>query len=89
MQDIKSVLDTQYSNSNKNFNNSNSTVNPTTVLESLSDLIPDDGYQPYYLKQLRTLGYNRFMELAGKARAGSDTPQKLFCWMLKNNKIVQ
>lgn len=27
--------------------------------------------------------------MAQKARAGSDTPQRLFCWMLKNNELVQ
>lgn len=74
---------------NKNLNNSNSTVEPTTVLHNLSDIIPDDGYYPFYLKRLNELGYQRFMELANKARAGSETPAKLFCWMLKHNKIVQ
>ena len=78
----------QYSNSNLNLNNSNSTVEPTTVLRSLTDLIPNDGYNPFYLKQLKLLGYQRFMELAKKARKGSDTPAKLFAWMLKHNDIV-
>jgi hypothetical protein len=79
----------QYSNSNlNNLNNSNSTVEPTTVLVNLPDLI-HEGYEPYYIKQLNRLGYARFMELAQKARAGSDTPQKLFSWMLKHNEIVQ
>lgn len=81
----------QYSNSDSNsgnLNNSNSTVTPKEVLASVSDLI-HDGYQPFYVKQLRLLGRTRFMELANKARAGSEDPQKLFAWMLKNNEIVK
>lgn len=86
--DINSVLQ-QYSNSNiNNLNNSNSTVNPTTVLSNITDLV-HEGYEPFYIKQLNLLGYERFMELANKARAGSDTPQRLFCWMLKNNMLVK
>lgn len=90
MQSLKSTLTEQYSTVtvNKNLNNSNSTVNSTTVLRNLSDVIPDDGYYPFYLRKLNHLGYERFMELANKARAGSDTPAKLFCWMLKNNQLV-
>lgn len=90
--EIKSIIkDTvQYSNSSLNtLNNSNSTVAPSEVLRSLTDLIPNDGYNPFYLKQLKLLGYARFMELAQKARQTSDTPQRLFTWMLKNNDIVK
>lgn len=89
---VKEILpNTRYSTVtvNKNLNNSNSTVDPTTVLHNLSDIIPDDGYNKFYLNRLRDLGYGRFMELAQKARASSDTPQKLFAWMLKHNEIVQ
>lgn len=90
MQKLESFLNKQqYSNSNKDLINSNSTVEPVRVIQSLTDLIPDDGYHPYYISRLRVLGYTRFMELAQKARAGSDTPQRLFCWMLKNNELVQ
>jgi len=87
--DIKSLLNNvQYSNSSsKSLNNSNSTVEPTTVIRNLTDLI-HEGYEPFYLRKLDKLGYERFMELAQKARAGSDTPQKLFSWMLKNNDLV-
>lgn len=77
----------QYSTVNKNINYS--TVSSDTVLSNLSDLIPNDGYTPFYTKQLNTLGYKRFMELAGKARAGSDTPQRLFCWMLKHSEQIK
>lgn len=67
----------------------NSTVTLHEVLTNLSDIIPNDGYAPFYAKQLESLGYKRFMELAGKARAGSDTPQRLFCWMLKHSELVK
>lgn len=87
MQSLKNTL--QYSNSKFNkLNNSNSTVS-SKVIKSLSDVIPDDGYYPFYLKKLRELGNERFVELANKARAGSDTPVRLFCWMLKNNELVK
>ena len=82
----------QYSNSSSNepLGYSNSTVPSTEdVLSSLTDLIINADYNPWYAKQLRKLGYNRFMELANKARAGSESPQTLFKWMLKNNKIVK
>lgn len=80
----------QYSNSNlPKVNNSNSTVEATTIIKNLSDIIPDDGYAGFYLNKLKQLGTARFMELAQKARAGSDTPAKLFAWMLKHNEIVK
>lgn len=61
-----------------------------TIFNSLRDVIPqDDGYLPFYVKRFNDLGYERFMTLVSKARAGSDTPQKLFSWMLKNNGIVR
>lgn len=87
--EIPKSLTVQYSNSNSNINNSNSTVDPTTVLSSLTDIVPDDGYTGFYINRLRTLGYERFMELAQKARAGSDTPAILFAWMLKHNELVK
>lgn len=89
---MKSIKETvQYSNSNlTKLNNSNSTVEePSKLIKNLSDLIPDDGYTGFYLNKYRQLGRERFMELAQKARAGSDTPAKLFAWMLKNNEIVR
>lgn len=86
VENITDVATVQYSKL-KTLNNSNSTVEPTTVLDCISDLV-HDGYQPYYIKQIKQLGVERFMELANKARAGSNTPQLLFSWMLKNNKII-
>lgn len=89
---MESIKDTvQYSNSNlTKLNNSNSTVEePSKLIKNLSDLIPDDGYTGFYLNKYRQLGRERFMELAQKARAGSETPAKLFAWMLKNNEIVR
>ena len=88
MQSFKETV--QYSNSKfTKVNNSNSTVEPTTIIKNLSDLIPDDGYTGFYLNKIKQLGVPRFMELAQKARAGSDTPTKLFAWMLKHNDIVR
>lgn len=88
---MESIKDTvQYSNSNlSKINNSNSTVEASKLIKNLSDIIPNDGYTGFYLNKYRLLGRERFLELAQKARAGSDTPAKLFAWMLKNNDIVR
>lgn len=87
----------QYSNLTS-LNNStvNSTVEDTcspeyfiNLFKNLADVIPDDGYYPFYRAKLEELGAARFVALANKARAGSETPQKLFCWMLKNPALVR
>lgn len=82
-----------YSDSNQNTeDNSHSTVTVPSneeILASIPDLIPNEEYNPWYLKQLRRLGYKRFMYLAAQARKGSDTPAVLFKWMLQNNGIVK
>ena len=86
MENLQSAL--QYSNSRlSNLNNSNSTVTCKEVLSSLTDLIPEDDYKPFYVSKYNKLGYKRYMELANKARAGK-SPQRLFFWMLKNNELV-
>lgn len=88
----KAINSQQYSNSDsslKNLNNSNSTVNQTTVLRSFTDLIHNQEYMPFYIRKLNELGVKRFTELANKARAGSNTPAKLFSWMLKHNELVK
>lgn len=59
------------------------------IFTSLHDVIPDDGYLGFYVNRLKDLGEERFVALANKARAGSDTPKILFTWMLKNNDIVK
>lgn len=59
------------------------------IISNLTDIIPDDGYTGFYVNRLKDIGLDRFMELAKKARAGSDTPAKLFAWMLKNNELVR
>jgi len=59
------------------------------MFKQLPDVIPDDGYYPFYSKAIRQIGTNRFMELANKARATSDTPARLFAWMLKNSELVR
>lgn len=80
----------QYSSPQSLKDNSNSTVLSTVqVLSSVTDLIINDDYNPWYAKYVRQLGCSRFMELANKARAGSDTPGVLFKWMLENNQIVK
>ncbi len=85
--------ETQYSNSyskEKELNYSNSTVpSNEEILKSIPDLIPNLDYSPWYSKQLKKLGYERFMYLAAQARKGSDTPAVLFKWMLQNNGIVK
>ena len=87
--EINKTNTVQYSNSRFNkLNHSNSTVTVEEVFTNLSDLIPDDGYQPFYAKAYKELGYKRFIELANKARAGKNPP-RLFCWMIKNNRIVK
>lgn len=87
MQDLKSLVNQQqYSTVNNNLNYS--TVKPLEVLSNIPDVI-HQGYEPFYVKQLEKLGYERFMELVSRARAGSDTPQKLFSWMLKNHEQVR
>ena len=84
-----STIESKYSNSNLPLvNNSNSTVTVADVFINLIDIIPDDEYKPFYVKRYKELGYNRFMELANKARAGR-APARLFFWMLKNNEIVK
>lgn len=99
MPSIKSVLtdnlnsnqySTVYSKVNK-FNNCIQYTEAETaaVISNLSDVIPDDGYLGFYVNKLKEIGIDRFLELANKARAASDTPQKLFCWMLKNNNKVR
>ena len=79
----------QYSTVNNNLNNSTVQLPISEIFKNLTDLIPDDGYKPFYNRKYQQLGYERFMELAQKARAGSDTPQRLFCWMLKNHELVK
>lgn len=79
----------QYSNSSKtSLNYSNSTVAFKEVVSALADIMPDDDYRPFYASRYQKLGYNRYMELANKARAGRD-PSHLFFWMLKNNEAVR
>lgn len=86
------VAQEQYGDSKKQgFSNSHSdsTVSTHEVLDNIYDLIEDPDYTPWFAKQLKALGYTRFMELVNKARKGSDTPAVLFKWMLQNNGIVK
>lgn len=77
----------QYSN-NINTKLQYSTVEITTVLGLYSDVIPKDGFYPFYIKMFNKLGKAQFEHLVQRARAGSDTPQRLFCWMLKHPELV-
>lgn len=77
-------------NINSSTNNNISTnVNVVDVINNLRDIIPisNSCYMPFYISRLRALGYDRFIELANKARAGK-SPARLFFWMLKNNQLV-
>lgn len=93
MENVNQTVNTVYSKINKVNNNIQykqySSSRIQLIFKSLSDLIPDDGYGGFYVNKFKEVGYERFMELAQKARAGSDTPARLFCWMLKNNSIVR
>lgn len=93
MENINQTASTVYSKLTKVNNSiqfkqySSSRIN--SIFRSLPDLIPDDGYGGFYVNRFKEIGYERFMELAQKARAGSDTPAKLFAWMLKHNELVK
>lgn len=91
MQNINQVINS-YSNStvNKTIKKQYSKTELLTLLESFRDVCPkQDGYDPHYVRQMETLGVDRFTELVNKARAGSDTPAKLFNWFLKNPTLVK
>lgn len=97
MQKFSTIDSTVNSNSNlPKVNNSNSildqeqhTVSVRQVISNLPDVIPQDDYMPFYVSQYKKLGYKRFMELVGKARAGGKDPKRLFFWMLQNNELVR
>ena len=59
------------------------------MFKGMSDVIPDDGFYPFYSRKLKELGGKKFVWLANRARKTSDTPAKLFCWMLKNSEKVR
>lgn len=93
MQDLSHIIKDKNTVNSKinNLNNSKQlTVREITrVLDNLTDVIPQDDYIGFYINRYRELGSVEFMRLIGKARAGSDTPQRLFCWMLKNPELVR
>ena len=93
MENINQTVSTVYSKLNQGNNSIQfkqySSSRIRSIFNSLSDLIPDDGYGGFYVNRFKDLGYERFMELAQKARAGSDPPAKLFAWMLKHNELVK
>jgi hypothetical protein len=65
-----------------------------TLLRTIPDVVPDDGYDKFYIDQFRALGYERFIYLANRARYCAESrpngdPRRLFCWMLKNPHLVK
>lgn len=87
---VENKYKTVYSELNKYKNSKQySTKEIHRIFSNLSDVIPDDGYLGFYVNRMKQMGLERFIELANKARAGSDTPAKLFCWMLKNDELVR
>lgn len=74
-------------NSNREVKNS-TTVKQLTViqtkflLDSIGDLI-NPKFTAWYAKCLNTLGIETFKACMQLARANSDTPKKLFGWLLK------
>ena len=89
--EVKQIINNKYSNSYSSLTKvkySNSTVSTQEVLLNVKDVL-HEGYEPFYAKKLNEIGYKRFMELVVKARAGSNNPQRLFSWMLKNHLIVK
>lgn len=65
-----------------------STEDTRRIFGNLADLIPEDGYEGFYVNKLKELGLERFMELANKARRGK-SPMRLFTWMLTHNQLVR
>lgn len=95
--ELSKILQQKEKSNQKRKNNStvnnkyiiNSTVDYLNILNNLRDVCPDDGYDPFYISAINKIGLKRFVYLANKARAGSDTPARLFCWMLKNPELVR
>ena len=76
-----------------------STVNQTSdstvqysiseVLRNLADVIPNDGYAPFYAKMLRELGQKRFFELANLATPYASDRTKLSTPVLRHLTVSQ
>lgn len=54
------------------------------ILESVSDLIDDKKYKPFFYKRLYILGPTKFLELADRARKGSKSKSGLFCKLMRS-----
>lgn len=85
MESVGDVL--QYSNKPR-ANYSTVTVTIKVALAQTGDLIANPSYKPWFAKKAKELGTRKYLELAQKARAGSETPNVLFKWMLLNPEIV-
>lgn len=84
------------SNSNSNLtklNNSTVAINTDKELEkilrhSFSDIIPDDGYYPFYVRQIKDNGLEHFTNLINQVRLQGGSIG-LLNWFLKNPDKVQ
>lgn len=85
MSTTSSVKET-LNNTTVQYSNKQNTI--TVQYSNLSDII-NEAYIPWYDRKRKQLGDKRFMELANKARAGSDTPKILFRWFLNNPELVK
>lgn len=82
------VKELQYSTVNKQSNYSTVQYSGEEILNNLPDLI-NEAYLPWYSKKIQLIGGKRFIEIANRARAGSDTPKVLFRWMLNHPELVR
>lgn len=59
------------------------TIEANKVIESVSDLIDDPKYLPFFFKRYYAIGKERFLESAYKARKYGRNPSTLFVHLLK------
>jgi len=76
-----------YSNSNgsksSNFNsNSSIAIEEDKLVESFADII-DPNYRVWFIKRLKVVGRQRFIEAGEKARKYGNEPSKLFASLLR------
>lgn len=76
-----------YSNSNgsntNNFNsNSSIAIEEDKLVDSFSDII-DPSYRVWFIKRLKVVGRQRFIEAGEKARKYGKNPSKLFATLIR------
>lgn len=82
---MKSISDVLlYSNSNSNRSNSITSIaiEEDEIINSYSDII-DPQYRLWFIKRLKTVGKQKFIEAGEKARKYGNNPQRLFVSLLK------